>query len=420
MLACRLENRLSIQERLRPQRDEETLRGVSRADGKSPMIEQPSSIHDLEPFETGGPAARKGFLFQDHVAARYCLEMVLSSDITAVWCETLDDITLVRERNDREEVEFVQVKAEQLDQLWSPAKLCEREKDAKRRPVLGSSILEKSLAHDRCRERCFFRIVTRIPPNSQLQILISKPTGSTRSSDKMAHIKEELGEKVPDFQSAEGHDAQWWADHATWEVGHSEEVLRSANLDLLGRVIEETGNVLYADQRQSLYQELLMKVIFASASDWKLDRDAGKFLRGELRSWFRTRIAELEASGLVAGGRDLARKLDAAGLDSTTVNTARALRMSYRRKRIQPDYLKLRDVEDWEDRVRARLQGLRAALDTGEFRETGAAFHKRSLDALEQLRIEIPVANRPSEDFLIGCMYFITDLCQHHFVKASP
>jgi hypothetical protein len=27
------------------------------------------SIHDLVPLETGGPAARQGFLFQDHVAA---------------------------------------------------------------------------------------------------------------------------------------------------------------------------------------------------------------------------------------------------------------------------------------------------------------------------------------------------------------
>ncbi|WP_439370882.1 dsDNA nuclease domain-containing protein [Bradyrhizobium sp. DASA03120] len=54
------------------------------------------SIFDLVPLEHGGPIARAGFLYQDHVAAKYCIEMLLDPALEQVWCETLDDITLIR------------------------------------------------------------------------------------------------------------------------------------------------------------------------------------------------------------------------------------------------------------------------------------------------------------------------------------
>ena len=62
------------------------------------------SIHKLEPLEVGGTAARQGFLFQDHVAAGFCLEMLLSDALVGVWCETLDDVTLIREEGGEQQV----------------------------------------------------------------------------------------------------------------------------------------------------------------------------------------------------------------------------------------------------------------------------------------------------------------------------
>jgi hypothetical protein len=35
------------------------------------------SIHELEPLECGGTANRQGLLFQDHVAAGFCIDMLL-------------------------------------------------------------------------------------------------------------------------------------------------------------------------------------------------------------------------------------------------------------------------------------------------------------------------------------------------------
>src|SRR5581483_1776110 len=122
-----------------------------------------SSIHALKPLEQGGSIARTGFLYQDHVAARFCLEMLLGGKIVEVWCETEDDITLLWGTSEAPLVEFVQVKGNELTQLWSAALIC----------TGGDvdSIVAKSLQHDRCLEPCVFRILTRTPLNPELAVL---------------------------------------------------------------------------------------------------------------------------------------------------------------------------------------------------------------------------------------------------------
>jgi Cap4, dsDNA endonuclease domain len=113
------------------------------------------SIHALTPLEQGGPTARAGFLYQDHVAARFCIEMLRNPNLAAVWCETLDDITLLwTPSGGGVTVEFVQVKSIDLGQMWSIALICEGGK---------KSLVAHSLAQHRCHEPCCFRVVR--PPN---------------------------------------------------------------------------------------------------------------------------------------------------------------------------------------------------------------------------------------------------------------
>lgn len=128
------------------------------------------SIHSLTPLERGGVEARIGFAVQDHVAARYLIELLEDSSLLEVWCETHDDITLIRQAETSQEVEFVQVKSNSLNQLWSISLLATQDKKDKR-AVPASSIFERSLANDRCCEPCRFRLVTCLPPNSGLEAL---------------------------------------------------------------------------------------------------------------------------------------------------------------------------------------------------------------------------------------------------------
>lgn len=375
------------------------------------------SIHELEPLELGGRAARQGFLFQDHVAAGFCLEMLVLGRLTAVWCETLDDVTLIWSDGETEVVEFVQVKAERLNQLWSLARLWAREGKK-----TGTSVVEKLLANDRCKESCRFRMVTRRPVVEELRVLEAQlgVEARERGSEKINSLCGKLEEHLEGAKSPKGHGPTWWAEHTVWEVRHSKESLRDRNLHLLARAVEASGRFLASDQREQLYDFLLMKVKAAADADKTLNRDAGKLIYDTLVDWFAEKVWELDRGGSEAGGRALRTKLKAAGLHEDVVASAEDLRRSYLARWLRPSYLE-RDVSrGWEDRVRAELIGLRSRLDSGEINESGVQFHTRTIAALETVRGEAPKGTEllPT-DFFQGCMYYITDICQHRFLRAD-
>jgi hypothetical protein len=98
-------------------------RGHGKREARLSTAAQPLSIHLLPPLETGGVEAREGFDFQDHVAAGFCIHMLKTVTLRQVWCENQDDITLIWQGQASEEAEFVQVKSNEPDQLWSIAML---------------------------------------------------------------------------------------------------------------------------------------------------------------------------------------------------------------------------------------------------------------------------------------------------------
>ena len=373
----------------------------------------PPSIHTLAPLESGGTHARHGFLFQDHVAARYCLEMVLSDRIQAVWCETLDDITVLRQQGESEVADFVQVKAGHSDQLWSVSQLCQRKNASP-----GTSILEKSLANDRCKEDCSFTIITTRDIRSELKAL-SLCVGEPSRLEAIRTLAAKLAEKLPDYKSPNGHNAEWWTERTTWCVQYGNEAARDHNHHLLLRIAERTGLVLFPDQLDTVYELLLQRIIRASAADKNTHRNAGKFQRKELTLWIEERLKDNYDSVRTAGSALLVAKLEAAGLDGIAISTAAELRRSYRAKTLEPSYLQLDNVRSWEDKVRGLLNRLRANLDTGTISDNGVDFHNRSLQALAKLRREFNTEDPPPDEILQGCMYHITALCQHRFVRPS-
>ena len=149
-----------------------------------PAAPRRESIHDLPPLETGGVEARQGFGLQDHVAAGFCLEMIGVSRLVQVWCETQDDITLILDGEGGQEVEFVQVKGHDLDQLWSVAKLCERERKNKGSTASSRSILEKSTRQRPLRGAVLVQDRHLPPPCKQ-----SCPSCPTRSAHRIARPK---------------------------------------------------------------------------------------------------------------------------------------------------------------------------------------------------------------------------------------
>ena len=371
------------------------------------------SIHTLAPLESGGSHARNGFLFQDHVAAGYCLEMVLGNDVGSVWCETMDDITLIRQTGEKTTVDFVQVKATESDQLWSISQLCQR-----KGAVVGTSILERSLANDRCAEECCFSIVTARGVRSELKPLSLGLMEPSRL-EAMPDLGSKLVEKLPDYESPNGHEASWWAERATWHVRHDSEAVSNHNRHLLSKIVHATGHLLFPDQIETVYELLLNRIVEVSAVDKTTNRNAGKLECGKLTGWLKAQIKNVHKNARAGGCKVLASKLEAAGLDEVAIAAATELRRSYRERTFEPSYLDLETIEVWENKVQGLLNRLRATLDSGGINDSGVGFHGRTLEALATLRSEGGKDAAPPEETLQGCMYHITALCQHRFVRPE-
>lgn len=371
-------------------------------------VELPS-IHDLPPLEQGGPIARTGFMYQDHVAARFCIEMLRNPTLIDVWCETLDDITLLWSApGGGLTVEFVQVKSSDHGQMWSIALICA---DG------NKSLVARSLAQHRCHEPCCFRIVTRVGVNLDLRVLLLEREHKDRhvANPSVRELHADVEKRLGGFCSAAGWSASAWIGNTLWDVSESEDAIRARNLLELERWLEASGEPLFIDQRGELYNHILASVMRASALTHK-DADKKKFLRGPYGASVMSEVGRLKGQAPTKAGQILTGKMETAKLDTSAVQNAETLRLAYRRRTITPKYQQEEDYKEAEMELTAVLQGLVARLDAGLIDMNGAAFHAKCLDAAQGVRTQFPNVDLR---FLFGSMYSMADRCRHRFVRAG-
>lgn len=386
----------------------------------------PKPIRELPPLETGGIEARQGIGIQDHVAAGFCIQMVADATLKEVWCERHDDITLVWEGNGIETIEFVQVKSNELDQLWTTAKLCARDnakppaKDSKEKPQakIGTSILEKSLANDRAAESCRFRMVTSRPVDSVLKILTFSPDSERRTASKESFetLVNELRIKVNGFVSANGNDCGFWAERTTWQEIHGLTELMNRNLLMLSRALNNLGQYAAPDQLEEIYKAIVSKNWDAALHDW-WEKDKKKILKEPFIQWLNQKLVEMLHPKSSPG--KIRRKMKAAHLPDDAISAAGEQRDFYRRETLAPKYVDVSHRRLIEQEVAAHLQRLRAKLDAGDIPDSGAHFHAICLEDLKGLQDKLQDTAKPTLAFLYGCMYSITDRCQHRFRKFT-
>ncbi len=211
------------------------------------------SIYDLAPLEQGGRIARQGFDYQDHVGASFCLDMLEGTDLSEVWFEKHDDIALLWNKDGNKAVEFVQVKFEDRPSRWSPSALTQR--DTKNgQPVIGTSLLEKSLSHSRCKEKTHFRIVTRTDVNVDLSVLKDQLGCKERSinQNKINYLIEEIIQ-ILGVVSSHGVTIQDWVNCCFWDKRpDSTESISNGNRLRLERIARERNHYLASDQRDEI------------------------------------------------------------------------------------------------------------------------------------------------------------------------
>jgi hypothetical protein len=385
------------------------------------------SIYHLRPLETGGVQSRQGLGFQDQVAAGFCLDMIIDDRLEEVWCETQDDITLLWRIKGQTKVEFVQVKGE-LGRLWSVARLCDREGKG-----IGHSIIEKSLAHDRCTEPTCFRIVTKRPVQAELRILTDPLHAFTLDAfrevltadefrslieGELTTLIDNVVQRVGGYISENGHGVEFWLRNATWDERHSDDAVKNANLIKLRRILEREGHFLAYDQIDDIYNQLVWRVWQAGMADYRTDPQGKRLRRGDVIAWLQRTASALQHPARRLGGKRVREKMEAAELLPDAIEAALIDRRFYRREVLKPKYLKVTDIGLVESKVTATLRELRSQLDSGLFRDLGGSFHSLCLEKLSELQGSIRSDVPPPLAFLHGCMYDIADRCLHRFTKA--
>lgn len=374
-----------------------------------------SSYRDLPPLEQGGEIARRGFAFQDHIAAAFCIDMLSDDNLLEVWCETHDDITLVWKDDPGELFEFVQVKSNQFNQLWSVSKLCKQDNNKK-------SILEKSLDNDRGKESCKFRIVTTLDINKDLEILKSSFNGKSRinQSEDLNKLCKLVQEKIEDYNSPNGNNIQFWLERTFWDVKHNERSVEDNNLLKLSQFASDNGEFIAPDQWREVYkQKLLTKFKETAERKWKDNPQEKRIRKDDFKILVKEAIENVNKSGKSAIGIKLRNKMQAAELSSELIEMALEQRRLYKSKKLDTAYLELSNIDTLEGEVRANLIENLSQLDSGNISDSGVDFHNNCLKTLRKIHNSLSVDQPIELAVLQGFMYYMTDRCAFRFRRAG-
>lgn len=385
-----------------------------KADQSPPVPPVFHSIDEISPEEEGGPIARIGFSYQDEVAVGFLIDMLCSPSIVKVHCESHDDILVVRCVEGVGYAEFVQVKAGQLDQLWSVANLC-----SSKAGVIGSSIFERSLARDRYIEPSRFRLVTHRPVMAVLGVLtypLGAP-GREPESDAVIALLEAIAQYCPKAKSAKGNGALFWIDNCVWDIRNDQANIASANLLKLIELSAHEGRYLFPEQAQVLLTELREWAKSAGEARWIPDRDKKIITRTTLCAWWDKRTGEIRDGAIAPGGGKLSAKLSEIGVGAEVIALAVEMRRDYAAAMRTPRYMAENEIASLQQRVKSEMMLLRARYSAGHLDIDGTAFLSMCLERLNSVNEDRPAGEQDRAAFLQGCMYDIADRCLHRFAR---
>lgn len=374
------------------------------------------SIDDVEPSEEGGPIARSGFNYQDEIAAGFLIEMLEDPSFLKMHCETHDDVVLVRiVEGSAMQAEFVQVKANEPDKLWSISDLCTGKKGKPR-----TSIFEISLGRDKHCEESRFRLVTLRPVVSDLEILTFAYGAPEREAgERFKTLKSELDRRFPDMNSEKRNGTGYWIENCYWDVRHSEDAARNANLLRLMKLSIQEGQPLLPELAEVLMDELRAWVKEAAVAKWVPDRDKKIITRETLRAWWERRAAELVEGAAAPSGGKLRKKMVEAGLPDEVVGLAIDMRREYARVARMSHYMEPEEGARLQSRVKSEAMSLRARFVARQIDLDGVGFHALCIGRMDTVNGERPTGSQDRSAFLKGCMYDIADRCLLRFARPE-
>jgi hypothetical protein len=318
------------------------------------------SIFDARPIETGAVIARTGFLFQDEVTAGFVIRMLDDDTCIEVQCETADDCTRVLRQAMTIWLELVQAKSGEPDQLWSVNSIT---------APSGSSLVDGFLNRDRFAEPAQFRAVTVRQVRAELHPLRLRRGTPERAAAASAEASLAAAVRARvQRASSNGIDGERWVALTEWDE-KSAVAVHNENLLRLGKYLASQGWTLLPDQVETIYGELVERVIAAATSaifeEKRMTRERAIELAGGATERVTARDGKTSR---------LQKKMRDAGIEETDVETAVVLRAEYLRAVRARGYQSADDAGENSRNVMVELMSLRLQrTDEGELASIGCS-----------------------------------------------
>lgn len=240
------------------------------------------------PSNKGGPAARQGFKYQDHVAVSFIFKMLRDSSYSQVECETADDIVAVFHRTGQWVNEYIQVKTTEGDNKWNWQEVVALEGIK-----ADSSLLHKSLKCDVRPGLARFRIITK---RDVAKILEGFKTELEKRvlPDSTTERGLALVKKFKKFASPQNRDFSYWVENCVWQVYGDVEALEAVNIKTLSQLAEGLGNRPNFTQLQAIYEEFLEMADKAATASVKTAAATKIILREPARAYLKKLLDEAD------------------------------------------------------------------------------------------------------------------------------
>lgn len=247
----------------------------------------------MESNDSGGVAAKHGFLFQDCVAAYHVTRMLRDKSICSIRCEVTDDIDIVSEGH----IDFVQVKSTEKTR-WNISDIVKNSKGANKKDIPCSSILHKSM---QCESTAGmsrgYLIVTEHRVNKTLEYLTIRPMARVDKNGRQ-EIIDDLNTRTDNYQTKSGVNIAAWVDSTTWKVHHT-----IREVELLGiKEIREAFQDLYGIiiSSEAVAEDIWCRILDTVTRKGELSRrvhsvNDKSFMRPDLLAWFKL-LAEEDQS----------------------------------------------------------------------------------------------------------------------------
>lgn len=245
-------------------------------------------VRITSPSNAGGPAARQGFKYQDHVAVSFIFKMLRDSNYSQVECETADDIVAVFQSAGHLVNEYIQVKTTESDSKWNWKEVTSLDGTK-----ADSSLLHKSLKCDVRPGLARFRIVTKRDVATILEgfkIELEKRVLPDSTTERVAA----LVKKFKRFASTQKRDFAYWAQNCVWQVFGDVEALEAVNIKLLAQLAEGFGNRPNFTQLQAIYEEFLEMADEAATANVKTASAKKIILREPARAHLKKLLDEAD------------------------------------------------------------------------------------------------------------------------------